>query len=187
MAIFLFLFKIIFLIILEFLIFSCYSIFRKGLINMSIGKANNSLLWFDDPNNEITITNDVMRNKLRKMFMEAISNNHKYMLHDSILSDYLSNEETEVEVCYTIKSKQKPLIESINKKCNLSIDTNIIALKMHINDDIFILASSSRNLSRKDASFYCNCMQVQGDYFEKHDIWYPATQKPYNAIDKIYS
>ena len=152
---------------------------------MSINIDKNTL-WFEYPDVKITITNEDIQTKIRKMPMEALLGIRNYIVYDPVLSSYLK-----AEVCYITRTKQKDLIVSINKKCNMNIDLNINVLVVDINGTMFIIASGTRNLSRKqdNSNVYLrnNFWLVQGDFYYKHGINLFCTMDDLSLRnDKIY-
>ena len=145
-------------------------------------RATLESFWFNHPEVDVTITDNLIVNKVKTIGLEAFLNTRENIIYDSILSNYLStmvSKNTTVYVCYILKSESSKLINLINKRCNSSIDPKTICLRINAGRDVFVFANYHGNRSWQRSltpiSSLCDrCRSIQSDYWTK----YPHLERP---------
>jgi len=121
-------------------------------------------IWFNNPNVTLVVEDGKVQNKVKGMCMTAMATDIKAgLVYDLKLSHYLNSSEPchAVNVFYMVKSKFRNLVEFINKNENMNIDPNVLVLKLYIDNNVFVLASSPSRIHRKIDNLRHNCKKVQ--------------------------
>jgi hypothetical protein len=123
-----------------------------------------NVLWLENPEVEITLTDETMRAKIKQMFMEA---ELELPSRKSVTFDPVMSKRTGFQVGYIRRSWLRDLLVRINKKCDLSVDTTASIVKMHTNNGIFILAThDGRGKKRAYLNFCC----VQREFEQRYNL-----------------
>jgi len=93
------------------------------------------LLWFNNPEIDIVITDKKAKNHIRKLGMEATFEIKKGLLNDPVLTNLLG-----CYVFYLQNGKYKQLVNHINKMYELSIDMDVSVLKLTMDNYVYIIA-----------------------------------------------
>lgn len=113
--------------------------------------------WFNYPDVEITVTdNDV----ICQLHMESELNFETTGIQpDPVLSKYLN-----AHVYYLSKKNKNDLIKLINANCNLDINMYIFTMKIHIENDTFIVTESDGAWVESHESQIGHCKLAQRHY-----------------------
>jgi hypothetical protein len=125
-------------------------------------------LWFNKkPEADIIITDEKITGYIMQFFMEKelqIRIKRRGVLYDPILSNYLN-----VNVFYFSHNRMKYIVENINKIYKKHIHSNPYYLKLHIKDEVFIIAHKMANAINKGLFDYCYYIQERV-FFESPNI-----------------
>jgi len=104
-------------------------------LNELINSSAWQLLWFNNPDIDVVITDKKAENRIRQLCMEATLELKKGLLNDSVLTNMLG-----YYVFYMQNGKYKQLVNHINKMCGLSIDMDVSVLKLTTDNYVYIIA-----------------------------------------------
>lgn len=129
-------------------------------ITVEVAGYTEDNFWFNYPQEEITVTDNDVICQLKKMYMESELNlETSGVRYDPVLSKYLN-----MNVFYLSTENITQLIELINKKCNLDIDIYTFSMKIHIENDTFIVVDSYDSDFESDKKHIALCESAQNAY-----------------------
>ena len=139
-------------------------------------------LWFNTPEDEITIPDGAIKSKLRKICLDSFLGIHRGVWYDPQLSNYANflglHKGSNVFICYMLRGEERKLINRINKKYSMSIDPNIFCLKVNTDKEVFILANTSYrcgvSVEKYNDFLYRKFTCVQHNYWIKYNIPIPV-------------
>ena len=104
-------------------------------LNDVINSSAWHLLWFNNPDVDVVVTDKNAGNRIRKLGLDAILETRKRLLNDTILSNLLS-----CHVFYLYNGKFKQLVNCVSKVCGLTIDADVSVVRFIVGDDVFLIA-----------------------------------------------
>ena len=104
-------------------------------LNEVINSSAWHLLWFNNPDIDVVVTDKNAGNRIRKLGLDAILETRKGLLNDTVLSNLLS-----CHAFYLHNGKFKQLMDCVSKVCNSPIDTDVSVAKFIVDEDAFLIA-----------------------------------------------